>query len=107
MVKLEENSRGYKLSRKDVPFTNLVVERTNTNPDWINQPSQWGPHYFLDKRGLHKALTEDMRASGEKDYNHDDLVVFQTEDVDKGQYNKALQTLSRDYKIPGKQGKDK
>lgn len=105
MVKLEEQARGHKLSRKVMPFTKLVVERTNTNREWLNQPTQWGPHYFLDKQGLHKALEEDMRASGEKDYNHDELVVFLTEDISQQEQDKALQSLRKDYKIQGKQGK--
>lgn len=102
MVKLDENARGYKLSRKDVPFTKLVVERTNTNPDWVNQPSHWGAHYVLDDKGLYPLLTLDMRAAGEKYYDHNELVVFQVGEVSNKNKDKALQGLRKEHNIPTK-----
>lgn len=97
MTKVFDRVLRHKLARQVVPFKEVKTEKITTNPDWVNQNTRWGAHYVLSENGLEPLLPLSHRASLEKDYDNDVLVIAILGEVPEEEVKKATDSLTAEH----------
>lgn len=87
-------------------FTKVVTEKVTTSPDWMEQPSDWGAHFFVGPDGVIEGLPDTHRGSLSKPYDDNTLVIGilpGTSDDKVDTFLKALEGKGKEKNTKGKE----